>query len=111
MEAPGCTPSTTGARPWSFICPSPLSSNSSTGEKVQEKYPLYSRLKQHRTSIAEGGLPIAEFRFRALLLPDVHADLGENGLRVGYQPLWNSKFQGFGSKEQGSTTRQSKKSK
>lgn len=88
-----------------------LSSNSSTGEKVQEKYPLYSRLKQHRTSISEGGLLIAEFRFRALLLPDVHADLGENGLRVGYQPLWNSKFKGFGSKEQGSTTRQSKKSK
>ncbi|MFE1325234.1 Eco29kI family restriction endonuclease [Streptomyces sp. NPDC058741] len=53
---------------------------------------------------------MAEFRFRALLLPDVHADLGENALRVGYTPVWNSKLKGFGSKEQGSTTRQSKKS-
>ncbi|MFD0272677.1 Eco29kI family restriction endonuclease [Kitasatospora sp. NPDC059646] len=87
-----------------------LSSNSATGEKVREKFPLHSRLKQHRLSIIEGGLPIAEFRFRALLLPDVHADLGENGLRVGYQPIWNSRLKGFGSKEQGATTRKSKKS-
>ncbi|GAA3251571.1 Eco29kI family restriction endonuclease [Nonomuraea helvata] len=88
-----------------------LSSNSATGERVRERFPLHSRLKQHRLSIMEGGLSIAEFRFRALLMPDVHADLGENGLRVGYQPIWNSKLKGFGSKEQGSTTRQSKKSK
>lgn len=88
-----------------------LSSNSATGEKVRERLPLHSRLKQHRISIEESGLPLAEFRFRALLLPDVHADLGENGLRVGYQPIWNSKLKGFGSKEQGATTRQSKKSK
>lgn len=88
-----------------------LSSNSATGKRVHERLPLHSRLKQHRTSIIEGGLPIAEFRFRALLLPDVHADLGENSLRVGYQPAWNSVLKGFGSKEQGATTRQSKKSK
>ncbi|MET9083402.1 Eco29kI family restriction endonuclease [Streptomyces sp. NPDC004237] len=88
-----------------------LSSNSATGERVRGRFPLHSRLKSHRTSIMEGGLPISEFRFRALLLPDVHADLGENGLRVGYQPLWNSKLTGFGSREQGATTRQSKKSK
>ncbi|MEV1244497.1 Eco29kI family restriction endonuclease [Nonomuraea sp. NPDC049750] len=88
-----------------------LSSNSATGERVRERFPLHSRLKQHRLSIMEGGLPIGEFRFRALLLPDVHADLGENSLRVGYQPIWNSKLTGFGSKEQGSTTRRSKKSK
>ncbi|MGW1193986.1 Eco29kI family restriction endonuclease [Streptomyces sp. NPDC002559] len=86
------------------------SSNSATGEKSRERYPVYSRLKKHRVSIIEGGLPIEEFRFRALLLPDVHADLGENGLRVGYVPLWNSKLKGFGSNEQGSSTRQSKKS-
>ncbi|MFG2694679.1 Eco29kI family restriction endonuclease [Kitasatospora sp. NPDC048407] len=88
-----------------------LSSNSATGETVREKYPLHSRLRKHRISIIEGGLPIAEFRFRALFLPDVHADLGENGLRVGYQPIWNSKLKGFGGNEQGATTRKSKKSK
>jgi hypothetical protein len=86
-------------------------SNSATGERVRERYPLHGRLKHHRLSIMEGGLPIAEFRFRALLLPDVHADLGENALCVGYTPIWNSKLRGFGSKEQGATTRQSKKSK
>ncbi|GAA3617944.1 hypothetical protein GCM10022267_00200 [Lentzea roselyniae] len=87
------------------------SSNSATGETVREPYPLYKRVRQHRISIIEGGLPIAEFRFRALLLPDVHIDLGENGLRVGYQPIWNSTIKGFGGHEQGATTRQSKKSK
>jgi hypothetical protein len=85
-------------------------SNSATGARVQERFPLHSRLKQHRLSIIEGGLPVAEFRFRALLLPDVHANLGENSLRVGYQPVWNSTLTGFGSKEQGGR-RQSNKSR
>jgi hypothetical protein len=88
-----------------------LSSNTATGLRVRERFPLHGRLRQHRTSITDGGLPIAEFRFRALLLPDVHADLGENALRVGYQPVWNSILTGFGSNEQGPTTRQSKKTK
>ncbi|MET7494127.1 Eco29kI family restriction endonuclease [Streptomyces sp900116325] len=86
------------------------SSNSASGGKARERYPVYNRLRKHRLSIIESGLPIEEFRFRALLLPDVHADLGENGLRVGYVPLWNNKLKGFGSNEQGSSTRQSKKS-
>lgn len=86
------------------------SSNSASGGNGRERYPVYNRLRKHRLSIIEGGLPIEEFRFRALLLPDVHADLGENGLRVGYVPLWNNKLKGFGSNEQGSSTRQSKKS-
>lgn len=38
-------------------------------------------------------------------MPDVHIDLGENGLRVGYKPVWNAVFKGFGSHEQGSSTR------
>lgn len=88
-----------------------LSSNSATGLRVQDRFPLHARLRKHRTSITEGGLSIGEFRFRALLLPDVHADLGENALRVGYQPVWNSILTGFGSNEQGSATRQSKKTK
>lgn len=87
------------------------SSNSATGATVNEPYPVYSRLKKHRTSIIDGRLPISEFRFRALLMPDVHADLGENGLRVGYEPVWNGPLNGFGSNEQGSTTRKSRKSK
>lgn len=87
------------------------SSNSATGKTVRTARPVSSRLRAHRKSIIEGDLPIAEFRFRALLMPDVHADLGENGLRVGYQPVWNSLLTGFGSHEQGATTRRSGKSK
>lgn len=87
------------------------SSNSATGATVTVPRPVFSRLRVHRMSIIQGGLPIAEFRFRALLMPDVHADLGENGLRVGYQPVWNSLLKGFGSNEQGATTRKSGKTK
>lgn len=88
-----------------------LSSNSATGRAVSQKRPLRNRVRDHRKSIVGAGLPGSEFRFRALLLPDVHANLGEDGLRVGYQPIWNSVLNGFGSHEQGSTTRKSKKSK
>ncbi|MBF6095718.1 Eco29kI family restriction endonuclease [Nocardia cyriacigeorgica] len=87
------------------------SSNSATGATSRAARPLCERLRMHRTSMIQGGLPIAEFRFRALLMPDVHADLGENGLRVGYRPVWNSVLTGFGSKEQGASTRKSGKSK
>ncbi|MFE7326555.1 Eco29kI family restriction endonuclease [Streptomyces sp. NPDC057565] len=87
------------------------SSNSATGAKASARCPVYDRLRKHRRSIEEAKLPLEEFRFRALLLPDVHANLGENGLRVGYQPVWNHTLTGFGGNEQGSTTRQSKKSK
>jgi len=86
-------------------------SNSATGAKATAWRPVYDRLRKHRRSMEEAGLPLREFRFRALLLPDVHANLGENGLRVGYQPVWNHTLTGFGGNEQGSSTRQSKKSK
>ncbi|MGW2227125.1 Eco29kI family restriction endonuclease [Streptomyces formicae] len=86
-------------------------SNSATGAKTTARRPVYDRLRKHRRSMEEAGLPLREFRFRALLLPDVHANLGENGLRVGYQPVWNHTLTGFGGNEQGSSTRQSKKSK
>lgn len=88
------------------------SSNSATGKQARAARPLHERLRQHRVSILEGGLLVEEFRFRALRMPDVHADLGENALRVGYQPIWNSALMnGFGGHEQGSSTRKSKKSK
>lgn len=87
------------------------SSSSATGKQVRARYPLHGRLKQHRLSILQSGLPSADFGFRALLMPDVHADLGENALRVGYTPIWNSILTGFGSHEQGGKTRQSAKSK
>ncbi|MDT0377211.1 Eco29kI family restriction endonuclease [Streptomyces sp. DSM 42041] len=88
-----------------------LSSNSATGKAVTSKRPLRNRIRDHRRSIVGADLPINEFRFRALRLPDVHTNLGEDGLRVGYQPVWNSVLNGFGSHEQGQSTRKSKKSK
>jgi Eco29kI restriction endonuclease len=87
------------------------SSNSATGNKKKEADPVSRRLDDHRTSIIDGHLPIAEFRFRALLMPDVHANLGENALRVGYQPVWNRILTGFGGHEQGQKTRTGAKSR
>ncbi|MEU8118646.1 Eco29kI family restriction endonuclease [Spirillospora sp. NPDC049024] len=88
-----------------------LSHNSATGTATRSKNPLWLRVRGHTRSIAGGGLSTADFGVRLLLVPDVHADLGENGLRVGYQPVWNAILNGFGSNEQGPTTRKSARTK
>jgi hypothetical protein len=88
-----------------------LSHNSRTGAAAAGSCRLYERIRDHRNSIAGAGLPLLEFGVRLLRLPDVHADLGENGLRVFYQPVWNKILDGFGGHEQGSTTRQSKRTR
>jgi hypothetical protein len=87
------------------------SHNSATGASAARPSPLWSRLRDHRMSIEGSALPVKEFGVRLLCLPDVHANLGENGLRVIYQPVWNGVLNGFGGKEQGPTTRQSARSK
>jgi len=87
------------------------SHNSATGVASPSKRPVFLRLRAHRRSISEGGLDPSEFRFRVLLMPHVHANLGEDGLRRSYRPVWNSILTGFGSHEQGSATRRSRKSK
>ncbi len=86
------------------------SHNSATGVATQDRSPLWRRVRDHRKSIDGAGLRVGEFSVRLLLLPDVHADLGENGLRVFYQPVWNAVLKGFGSHEQGSSTRTSRRS-
>ena len=83
------------------------SHNSATGIAVRESTPLWRRVRDHRASIEGSDLPVAEFGVRLLRMPDVHADLGENGLRVFYQPVWNAILRGFGGHEQGSATRKS----
>jgi hypothetical protein len=88
-----------------------LSHNSRTGVAARSANPLWQRIRQHSRSIIEAALPIGEFAGRLLRLPDVHADLGENGLRVFYQPVWNVVLHGFGSHEQGASTRQSGRTK
>jgi hypothetical protein len=88
-----------------------LSHNSATGMAAKSKNPLCLRVRGHARSIAGGGLTLDDFGVRLLLMPDVHADLGENGLRVGYQPVWNAILNGFGSNEQGATTRRSARTK
>lgn len=88
-----------------------LSHNSATGAAVRDPRPLWGRVRDHHNSIQGADLPAAEFAVRLLRLPDVHADLGENGLRVFYRPVWNAILTGFGSHEQGSTTRQGARSR
>ena len=86
-----------------------LSYNSQTGMAIVAVRPLWERIRDHRKSIEGAGL-LGEFSVRLLCLPDVHADLGENGIRLFYRPVWNAILRGFGSKEQGSSTRKSKRS-
>ncbi|WP_100489919.1 Eco29kI family restriction endonuclease [Mycobacteroides abscessus] len=73
------------------------------------KVPLYvgqsvdvrSRLREHRRSINSSPLAVSNFAVGALLMPEVHVDLGEDGLRKGYLPIWNELLKGFGSHGQG----------
>ncbi|PZG19816.1 restriction endonuclease [Micromonospora craterilacus] len=88
------------------------SHSSATGKPAKTSHPLWLRVGQHRKSIGEvESLRLEQFGIRILRTPDVHCDLGENGLRVGFQPVWNSELTGFGSNEQGSTTRSSARSR
>jgi Eco29kI restriction endonuclease len=88
-----------------------LSHNSATGAATRGRSPLWRRLQEHSASIDRAdNLALSDFGARLLLLPDVHADLGENGLLVFYRPVWNAILTGFGSHEQGSTTRKSRRS-
>ena len=78
-----------------------LSHNSATGAATRGSSPLWRRVQQHSESIdGADNLALSDFGVRLLLLPDVHADLGENGLRVFYGPVWNAILRGFGSHEQ-----------
>ncbi|WP_442930201.1 Eco29kI family restriction endonuclease [Micromonospora sp. LH3U1] len=87
------------------------SHNSATGKPAKFKDPLWRRVSQHRQSIdGAENLALADFGIRLLRLPDVHCGLGENGIRVGYRPVWNEILTGFGSNEQGRTTRRSARS-
>jgi hypothetical protein len=88
-----------------------LSHNSATGVVVRESRPLWRRIRDHHGSIDASELPAGEFGVRLLRMPDVHADLGENGLRVFYKPVWNAILTGFGGHEQGQSTRQGARSK
>ena len=88
-----------------------LSHNSATGMAARDARPLWRRIHDHRRSIQGADLPGGEFGVRLLRLPDVHSDLGENGLRVAYRPVWNAVLTGFGSHEQGSSTRASGRTK
>jgi len=86
-------------------------SETRTGSAAERKYPLYTRVfGNHRRSLTDTDM-VSEFVVRLLLTPNVHANLGENGLRVFYQPVWNTVLDGFGSNEQGPSTRKSGRSK
>lgn len=77
------------------------SHDSATGGSAPTSSPLRDRLREHEESINASSLDLSEFRVRLLLMPDVHIALGENGLRVGYKPVWNAILRGFGNHDPG----------
>jgi hypothetical protein len=88
-----------------------LSHSSVTGAATRGTSPLWRRVQEHSDSIhGADNLALSDFGVRLLLLPDVHANLGERGLLVFYRPVWNAILKGFGSHEQGPSTRQSRRS-
>lgn len=60
--------------------------------------PLHARLRRHRAALMTAQLPLDEFQFRALLVPEPFARAGELALLTNYRPLWNSsRLSGFSS--------------
>jgi hypothetical protein len=58
---------------------------------------LYSRLKQHASSIQRtDSLNLADFRCRYLVVDDIWIPLGESLLIARFSPLWNCVVEGFG---------------
>jgi len=63
---------------------------------------LFTRLGNHRESIKKApNLHVADFRCRFLIVDDVWIPLGEQLLIDKFQPLWNERIRGFGSKALG----------
>ena len=70
--------------------------DSSTG------YALYSRLKDHATSISQvANIRLEDFRCRYLVVDDIWISLGERQAIRKYLPLWNTLIDGFGNHDPG----------
>ena len=68
--------------------------------------PLYSRLADHRDSIADveagsGNLSVADFEARYLIVDDIWIPLGESLLIARFRPIWNTVLDGFGNHDPG----------
>jgi len=62
---------------------------------------LFGRLRDHRNSVAEveraeGGLRLADFHARFLIVDDIWIPLGESLMISRFRPLWNGYLDGFG---------------
>ncbi len=63
---------------------------------------LYSRLKDHATSIDQASnLDLSDFRCRYLVVDDIWISLGERRAIQRYLPLWNTLIDGFGNHDPG----------
>lgn len=67
-----------------------------------EGTPLYSRLKDHASSIDHAvNLQISDFRCRFLVVDDIWISLGERRAIQRFLPLWNTTVDGFGNHDPG----------
>ena len=72
---------------------------------------LYSRLKQHATTIDEcTNLNLEDFHCRYLVVDDIWIPLGETLLIEQFKPVWNSVVDGFGIHDPGKGRAGQKKS-
>jgi Eco29kI restriction endonuclease len=82
----------------------PIYVGKSRPAKNEKDAPLYSRLRDHATSIGQApNLNVAEFRCRYLILVPAWIRPSEDFLEDYYQPLWNKVLKGFGNRAVGGT--------
>jgi len=64
--------------------------------------PLYSRLKDHASSVDQAvNLQLSDFFCRFLVVDDIWISLGERRAIQRYLPLWNTTVDGFGNHDPG----------
>lgn len=66
---------------------------------------LFNRIAEHRESVRTveraGGLKVADFTVRYLVVDDIWIPLGESLLIAAFRPLWNVRIDGFGNHDPG----------
>lgn len=81
------------------------------GDGNVDRPALQSRLRDHEKSIIQAdNLSLEDFEFRALPIIPVWIVFAERALITRYQPVWNSRLEGFGKHDQGRNRRNTARS-
>lgn len=100
--------------PWPIYVGRTEPNGSRTGnfdEESLSSYKLYSRLKNHYTSINDAdNLNVADFLYSYLIVDDIWIPLGESVLIRRTRPLWNRIVSGFGNHKPGKNRETQKRS-